>query len=85
MTDHVVATDQQFMAQLGLAMGRYDAEFFCYTYSGTGSGLGAAVTSALASTWGDGTTPSTDECACVVLATTDGFSASVLASFFGGL
>ena len=72
-----------FMAQLGAAMSW--SKFFCYTYSGTGAGLGAAVTTALASTWGDGTTPTSSDCACVVLATTDAFSASVLAAFFGGL
>ncbi len=74
-----------FMASFGAVFGNFGAELFCYTYSGTGNQLGAAVTTALTSTWGDMHTPTTGECTAVVLATTDSFSASVVGAFFGGL
>ncbi len=74
-----------FMADLGLAMGRWDAELFAYSYSGTGAALGGAITTALGTTWGDGSTPTSGECAAVVLAATDTFSAGILAGFFGGV
>ena len=70
--------------QLGLALSS-PGMFFCYTYSGTGAALGAAVTSALASTWGDGVTPTSGICVAPILATTDSFSYGILTSFFGGL
>jgi hypothetical protein len=69
---------------LGLALNRYDAQLFVYTYSGTGAALGAAVTSALASTWGDGTTPTSGACVAAILATTDSASWTVLTGFMGG-
>jgi len=59
--------------------------FFCYKYSGAANALGAAVTTALASTWGDGTTPTSGICLAPILATTDSFSATILAGFFGGI
>lgn len=73
-----------FMAAFGAVIGNF-AEFFCYTYSGPGDSLGAAVTTALASTWGDNHTPTIGQCSAVILATTDSFSGSVLGAFFGGL
>jgi hypothetical protein len=59
--------------------------FFCYTYSGTGTGLGAAVTTALASTWGDGVTSTSGVCLAPILATTDSFTWTTMLGFFGGL
>ena len=73
------------LIQLGLTLNRYDAQLFCYTYSGTGAGLGSAVTSALGSTWGDGTTPTNSECFAVILATTESATFDVMSAFFGGL
>lgn len=63
------------LASLGLTLGRIDALFGIYTYSGTGSGLGAAVTAGI-------TDPS--DVTAVVLATTDAFSWTTLTGFFGG-
>jgi hypothetical protein len=73
-----------FMAQLGACM-RWDGGMFAYSYSGAGSALGPTVETALASTWGDGHTSTAGDCAAVVLAATDSFSASVLAALFGGV
>lgn len=58
---------------------------FAYTYSGAGSALGVALTSALASTWGDGVTPTSSACVVPILATTDAASWTTLSAFFGGL
>ncbi len=63
------------MASLGLTLGRFDALFGVYTYAGTGTGLGAAVTTGITDP-GDVT--------AVVLATTDAFSWTTLTGFFGG-
>ncbi len=63
------------MASLGLILGRFDALFGVYTYAGTGTGLGAAVTAGITDP-GDVT--------AVVLATTDAFSWTTLTGFFGG-
>ncbi len=63
------------LATLGLTLGRFDALFGVYTYSGTGTGLGAAVTAGI-------TDPS--DVTAVVLATTDAFSWTTLTGFFGG-
>lgn len=57
---------------------------FVYTYSGAADVMGAAVTSALASTWGDGHTATSGDCLAVILATTDSFSAGIVSGFFGG-
>jgi hypothetical protein len=73
------------MVALGATLDRYDAELFCYTYSGTGGALGAAVTSALASTWGDGHTSTSSGCIAAILATTDPATWAVMTAFFGGL
>ena len=58
--------------------------FFAYTYAGTGAAMGAAMTTALASTWGDGITPTSSECSAVVLAATDSITWTVTGGFFGG-
>lgn len=63
------------MAALGLTLSRYDALFGVYTYSGTGTAFGAAVTAEI-------TDPS--NVTAIVLATTDSLSFGVLTSFFGG-
>jgi hypothetical protein len=73
------------MIALGATLDRYDAELFCYTYSGTGAAMGAAVTTSLASTWGDGTTPTTGACVAAILATTDSFTYGIMTGFFGGV
>ena len=73
-----------FMASFG-ALLRFDGGMFAYSYSGSGATLGAALTTALASTWGDGHTPSADPCTVVVLAATDSFSAAVLGAMFAGV
>jgi hypothetical protein len=44
---------------------------FSYAYAGTGDTLGAAVTSALSSTWGDGTTPTSGSCTALVFGLVD--------------
>jgi hypothetical protein len=59
--------------------------FFCYTYSGLGNAMGAALTTALASTWGDGVTPTTGICVAPILAATDSFTFSIMSGFFAGL
>lgn len=59
--------------------------FFCYTYAGPGNALGAALTTALASTWGDGSTPTSDPCVTAILATTDSFTYGIMTGFFGGV
>lgn len=64
------------MAALGLTLGRLDALFGIYSYSGTGTGLGAAVTAGI-------TDPS--NVTAVVLATTDAFSTATVSAFFGGI
>lgn len=63
------------MAALGLTLGRFDAIFGVYTYAGTGTALGAAVTAGI-------TDPS--DVTAVVLATTSPADFVVLQSFFGG-
>jgi hypothetical protein len=73
------------MVALGATLDRYDAELFCYTYSGAANALGAAVTSALSSTWGDGFTPTSSGCIAGLLATTDAFTWTTMLSFFGGV
>ena len=64
-----------FLASLGLTLSRFDALFGVYTYSGTGTGLGAAVTAGI-------TSPA--DSTAVVLATTDTASWLALLAFFGG-
>ena len=73
-----------FMASFG-ALLRFDGGMFAYSYEGSGATLGAALGAALASTWGDGHTPSADPCTVVVLAATDSFSAAVLGAMFAGV
>jgi hypothetical protein len=63
------------MASLGLTLSQFGALFGVYTYSGTGTVFGAAVTA--------GITDSSDVTA-VVLACTDSASFTVLTGFFGG-
>lgn len=80
-----ISAQFSFMAQLGACLSRYDAELFAYSYTGTPSGFGSALTTSLATTWGDGTTPTSGACACVVLAALDPVSAGAMGFFFGGV
>lgn len=72
------------LAALGLVLSS-PGLFFCYTYSGAANAMGAALTSALASTWGDGHTSTSGVCVCPILAATDSVSYGVMTGFFGGL
>lgn len=72
------------LVQLGALLSSPGA-LFCYTYSGLGNAFGAALTTALASTWGDGVTPTSGACVAPILATTDSFTWTTMTSFFGGL
>lgn len=63
------------MASLGLTLSNYGAFFGVYTYSGTGTAFGAAVTAGI-------TDPS--DVTAVVLACTDVLSFAILTGFFGG-
>jgi hypothetical protein len=69
---------------LGSAFNRVDATLFVYSYSGPGNDMGADITSALATTWGDGTTPTAAPCTAALLGATDTLTWSVMGSFFGG-
>jgi hypothetical protein len=69
---------------LGAAFNRVDASVFVYEYAGAGNALGAAITTALATTWGDGTTPTNTPCAAALLATTDAPAFAAMSAFFGG-
>lgn len=72
------------LCELGAALSRFDATLFVYSYSGLGNALGLALTTALASTWGDGTTPTSGACTAAVLGATDSLTAATMAAFFGG-
>lgn len=69
---------------LGSAFNRFDASVFVYTYSGAGNALGPAITSALATTWGDGETPTNAPCGAALLGATDALTWSTMGAFFGG-
>lgn len=60
------------------------ASLFVYRYSGLGNAMGGDITSALATTWGDGTTPTNTPCAAALLASTDAFTFATMSAFFGG-
>lgn len=60
------------------------ATFFVYSYTGPANAMGAALTSALASDWGDTVTPSNTACVCTVLGATDALSIATLGGFFNG-
>jgi hypothetical protein len=79
-----IAANFNAMASLGASLSS-GAAFFAYSYSGTPSGYGTALTSALASTWGDTITPTSSECVAVVFAALDATSALALTGFFGGV
>jgi hypothetical protein len=69
---------------LGSAFNRFDATLFVYTYSGAGDAMGAEITSALATTWGDGATPTNAPCGAALLGATDALTWSTMGAFFGG-
>jgi hypothetical protein len=79
-----VALDASFGLLIDLGATLSGGSVFVYKYTGAADVLGAAVTSALSSTWGDGHTPTSGECLSVILATTDTFSAGIVGGFFGG-
>jgi hypothetical protein len=62
------------------------ATLFVYSYTGAANALGAALTSALSSSWGSGTpsVPTSSTCTAAVLGATDALSISTLLEFFGG-
>jgi hypothetical protein len=70
---------------LGATLGQNGAAFFCYLYTGAANGLGPALTSALGSTWGDGSTSSAGACAVAVLGATDALTIATLTGFFNGV
>lgn len=69
---------------LGNILARYDATAFVYEYTGPSNAFGAAVTTELASTWGDGITPTSGSCAAVILGAADSVTATAMTSFFDG-
>ena len=71
------------MCQLGAVLGAFGS-LFVYKYSGPTNALGSAVTAALATTWGDGTTPTSGACTAAILATTDSLAFAAMSGFFGG-
>jgi hypothetical protein len=74
-----------FLCQLGACFEQADATLFCYTYSGLGNAMGADLTTELASTWGDGMTPTSGSCSAAILGATDSLTYSAMTSFFGGI
>ena len=62
------------------------ATLFVYEYTGPANGLGAAITSALGSSWGSGTpaVPTSTACTVAVLGATDVLSIATMLGFFGG-
>lgn len=71
------------LIDLGLTFSRPDASLFVYSYTGAGNALGAAIASALATTWGDGT-PTSGPCVAALLGATTFGAQAAMASFFGG-
>jgi len=69
------------LIQLGLLWGV--GGLFAYTYAGTGPGLGAALTTELATQWPDGT-PSSSACQAIIIGATESASWAAMTSFFGG-
>lgn len=71
-------------AQLSLGLESAGLEFEVYTYSGTGSGLGAAISETLGSGWHDGTSSSANVGA-VLFGLTNSASATAFSTFFPGV
>jgi hypothetical protein len=69
---------------LGALLREAGATMFVYEYSGAANAMGAAVTGALASTWGDGFTPTTGPCVAIVLGAVDSLTLTVMNAYFGG-
>lgn len=72
------------LCALGATLERFDATLFVYTYAGAANALGAALTAALSTTWGDGTTPTSSACTAALLATTDSLAVAAMSGFFNG-
>lgn len=86
LADLIARLDRAFnlLIQLGAILEKADATLFVYEYTGAANALGAAVTTALASTWGDGFTPTASACTAAVLGAVDSLTATTMAAFFGG-
>ncbi len=69
---------------LGAVMGAFGANFFVYRYTGPANAMGAAITAALAATWGDGVTPTSGPCVAAILGATDSLAIAAMLAFFGG-
>ncbi len=69
---------------LGTLLAEAGALMFVYRYSGNANAMGAAVTTALASTWGDGFTPSTGPCIAMIFGAVDSLTVTTMNAFFGG-
>jgi hypothetical protein len=79
-----LAANFSLLCQLGAVLGAFGETFFVYRYSGPANALGAAVTTALATTWGDGRTSTAGPCTAAILATTDSLAFAAMSGFFGG-
>ena len=73
-----------FMAELGLALD-FGGLLFAYTYSGPADTMGAALTSSLATHWGDGHTLTNTDAIISLLAATDSLTYGIMTGFFGGV
>jgi len=84
--DAAASLDAAFglLIDLGATLARADGTVFVYEYSGLGNALGGELTAALATTWGDGTTPTSSACAAALLAATDSLTFTTMSAFFGG-
>ncbi len=71
------------LIQLGATLSNLSA-LFVYRYSGLGNAMGADVTTALATHWGDGVTLTNTPCAAAILGATDAFTFATMGAFFGG-
>jgi trimeric autotransporter adhesin len=69
---------------LGALLADQGVLLFVYSYTGVANALGAALTSALASTWGDGVTPTSGACSVAILGATTAGAITSLTGFFGG-
>jgi hypothetical protein len=72
------------LISLGAILSRFDASLFVYRYSGLGNAMGADITTELATTWGDTTTPTNSACAAAILGATDSLTFTTMSAFFGG-
>jgi len=69
------------ISSIGVQLGLAGEKLFVFTYSGDGASFGGALSSALASSWPDGT-PSSGESSVVILAATSPAAELALSTFF---